>query len=49
MYLFGVEEPDCYGAIEFDTGKSIVFVERVPDSAKLWIVFHDKDWFLNRY
>ena len=33
VYLFGVNEPDTYGLIEINTGKSILIVD-LPDPAK---------------
>ena len=32
QYLFGVREPDCYGVININTNKSILFVPRLPPS-----------------
>lgn len=36
-YLFGVEEPDCYGLMELDTGKATVFIPRLEEDYKLWM------------
>lgn len=36
-YLFGVEEPDCCGLIEVSTGKSTLFVPKLPDEFAVWL------------
>ncbi|XP_050219269.1 uncharacterized protein LOC126669762 isoform X2 [Mercurialis annua] len=36
-YLFGVKEPGCYGAIDVATGKSILFVPRLPADYAVWL------------
>jgi Xaa-Pro dipeptidase len=32
-----VREPDCYGAIDIDTGRSTLFVPRLPDAYAVWM------------
>eukprot|EP00912_Choanoflagellata_sp_UC4_P001130 UC4_evm2s704 len=39
-YLFGVKEPGSWGLIECDTGKSILFVERLPEIYQIWMGKH---------
>ena len=35
-WAFGVLEPDCYGAIDVDSGKSVIFIPRLPQE---YIIF----------
>merc|ERR1712137_665796 len=37
QYLFGVMEPDCYGAIHIGSGKSILFIPRLPAEYAIWM------------
>jgi len=32
-----VSESDCYGAIDVDSGKTIVFVPKLPQSYQVWM------------
>ncbi|CAM6085038.1 unnamed protein product [Calypogeia fissa] len=36
-YLFGVKEPDCYGAIDISTGKSLLFIPRLSEEYAVWL------------
>lgn len=36
-YLFGVEFPGCYGAIEVGSGAATLFVPRQPDAYAVWM------------
>nr|GEU95951.1 xaa-Pro dipeptidase [Tanacetum cinerariifolium] len=36
-YLFGVREPGFYGAIDINTGKSILFAPRLPAEYAVWM------------
>lgn len=36
QWCFGVEEPDCYGALDLATGASILFVPRLPPEYAIW-------------
>ncbi|XP_077446304.1 xaa-Pro dipeptidase [Stigmatopora argus] len=49
-WAFGVTEADCYGAIEVDSGKSILFVPKLPESYATWMgEIHSKDHFKKKY
>ncbi|XP_005178242.1 xaa-Pro dipeptidase [Musca domestica] len=37
QYLFGVKEPDCFGALNVDSGESILFVPRLPEEYATWM------------
>lgn len=37
MYLFGVTDEDYYGAIDLRTGRSLLFMPRLPDSYAVWM------------
>eukprot|EP01129_Flabellula_baltica_P012980 TRINITY_DN595_c1_g1_i1.p1 TRINITY_DN595_c1_g1~~TRINITY_DN595_c1_g1_i1.p1 ORF type:complete len:518 (-),score=131.96 TRINITY_DN595_c1_g1_i1:13-1479(-) len=37
QYLFGVKEPDFYGVICLDSGESILFIPRLPESYAVWM------------
>ncbi|GER25158.1 Xaa-pro dipeptidase [Striga asiatica] len=36
-YLFGVQEPGFYGAIDIATGESLLFAPRLPDDYAVWL------------
>ncbi|KAK2155994.1 hypothetical protein LSH36_224g03011 [Paralvinella palmiformis] len=36
-WTFGVIEPGCYGAINVDTGRSTLYIERMPDEYVIWL------------
>ncbi|CAM8887213.1 unnamed protein product [Rhodiola kirilowii] len=36
-YLFGVREPDFYGAIDIATGDSILFIPKLPEEYAVWL------------
>ena len=35
-YVFAINEPDCYGAIDLEKGDSLLFVPEVTDDAQRW-------------
>lgn len=50
QYLFGVKEPGCFGVINFASGKSILFVPRLPAEYAQWFgPIKPLDWFKNTY
>ncbi|XP_043473279.1 xaa-Pro dipeptidase isoform X2 [Leptopilina heterotoma] len=50
QWCFGVEEPDCFGAIDLKSGKSILFLPRLPDDYAIWMgKLHSLQDFQKRY
>lgn len=35
--MFGITEPDCYGAVDVDTGRCVIFMPRLPDAYAVWM------------
>ncbi len=48
-YLFGVTEMDCYGVIDFDTEKCIVFVPKLDNYYKIWMTVLDTEEYQKKY
>ncbi|XP_076851149.1 xaa-Pro dipeptidase isoform X2 [Brachyhypopomus gauderio] len=49
-WTFGVTEADCYGALEVDTGKSLLFVPKLPESYATWMgKIHPREHFKEKY
>lgn len=40
---------DCYGVIDFDTEKSILFVPKLDNYYKIWMTVLDTDEFKTKY
>jgi len=50
QYLFGVKEPGCYGAIDLQNRKSILFVPRLPQDWAYWMgKIHPPSYFKDLY
>ncbi|XP_036399084.1 xaa-Pro dipeptidase [Megalops cyprinoides] len=49
-WTFGVTEADCYGAIDVDTGKAVLFVPKLPESYATWMgQIHPREHFKAKY
>ncbi len=49
-YLFGVAEPDCFGAISTSTGAAVLFVPRLPQEYAVWMgTIASTDEFKKKY
>ncbi|XP_067854302.1 LOW QUALITY PROTEIN: xaa-Pro dipeptidase [Heptranchias perlo] len=49
-WTFGVIESDCYGAVDVATGKSLLFVPKLPESYAVWMgKIHALDHFKKKY
>ncbi|KAM7014777.1 xaa-Pro dipeptidase [Tautogolabrus adspersus] len=49
-WAFGVTEADCYGAIDVNSGKSILFVPKLPESYATWMgEIYSKEHFKTKY
>ena len=35
--MFGVKEPDCFGGLDVDSGKSFLFIPRLPEEYVVWM------------
>ena len=50
QYLFGVMEPDCFGAVHIGSGRSVLFVPRLPQEYAIWMgEIRPLQHFLERY
>jgi Xaa-Pro dipeptidase len=48
--LFGVAEPDCYGALDIATKKAVLFVPHLPPDYAVWLgVIYPKEHFQKKY
>uniref|UniRef100_A0A8C5MK65 Xaa-Pro dipeptidase n=1 Tax=Leptobrachium leishanense TaxID=445787 RepID=A0A8C5MK65_9ANUR len=49
-WTFGVTEADCFGAIDVDSGKSILFVPKLPENYAVWMgKIHPPEHFKGKY
>ncbi|XP_044126659.1 xaa-Pro dipeptidase isoform X2 [Bufo gargarizans] len=49
-WAFGVTESGCYGAIDVNTGRSIIFVPKLPESYAVWMgKIHPPEHFKQKY
>jgi len=45
LYLFGAQEPDLYGIIEIDTGKTTIITPKIDPVNSLWSVVRDAEYY----
>ena len=49
-YLFGVKEPDCYASIDVDSGKTTLYIPRLPEDYAIWMgEIKPPSFYLNHY
>jgi Xaa-Pro aminopeptidase len=48
-YIFGVSEMDCYGVIDFEKEKSILFIPRPDEMYKIWMTVLGIEDFRKKY
>jgi Xaa-Pro dipeptidase len=50
FWAFGVHESDCFGAIDVDTGKSILFPPKLGPDYAIWLgKIEPESWFKTKY
>jgi Xaa-Pro dipeptidase len=47
--LFGAPEMDCYGIIDFENEKTILFVPKLDNYYKIWMTVPDSEGYKRRY
>ncbi|KAF6029243.1 PEPD [Bugula neritina] len=49
-WAFGIIEPDCFGAIDVDTGNCTIFMPRLPADYAVWMgTLHPPEYFRKKY
>ncbi|XP_067937920.1 xaa-Pro dipeptidase-like [Watersipora subatra] len=49
-WVFGITEPDCYGAVDVDTGRSMIFMPRLPESYSVYMgALNPPEYFKKKY
>lgn len=49
-WTFGVEEPDCFGAVDVNSNRSVLFVPRLSEEYAVWMgKLHTTDDFKRKY
>uniref|UniRef100_A0AC34QP62 Aminopeptidase P N-terminal domain-containing protein n=1 Tax=Panagrolaimus sp. JU765 TaxID=591449 RepID=A0AC34QP62_9BILA len=50
FWAFGVQESDCFAAIDIDTGKSILFPPKLAPEYSVWLgKINPENWFAEKY
>ncbi|KAM4638294.1 xaa-Pro dipeptidase isoform 1-T1 [Amazona ochrocephala] len=49
-WTFGVTEAGCFGAVDVDTGRSMLFIPQLPESYAVWMgKIHPPEFFKKKY
>uniref|UniRef100_A0A8B9ZEP2 Xaa-Pro dipeptidase n=1 Tax=Anas platyrhynchos TaxID=8839 RepID=A0A8B9ZEP2_ANAPL len=49
-WTFGVTEAGCFGTVDVDTGRSMIFVPQLPESYAVWMgKIHPPEYFKKKY
>ena len=48
-YIFGVSEVDCYGLLDFNAEKAILFVPKMDALYQIWMTVMSKEDFAAKY
>jgi Xaa-Pro dipeptidase len=49
LYLFGAQDPDLYGIIEIDTGKTTIIAPKLSAETGMWFTIRDAEYYKKFY